>query len=146
MSDDKAKELALRYHVLIDYTNHAGVRSVRQIMPQAQGFYFGTTEWHPVPQWLLDAYDVKKDDMRTFAVKDIHRWGIEPDRQMEIDLSIAAQLQRSMELNARMKTRLAKLKTQLRPTDGPLTPRGEAIYILMLETIMRDEEPTWLHA
>jgi predicted DNA-binding transcriptional regulator YafY len=62
-------------NVMIDYTNHAGVRAIREIVPLIQNaMRFGSTEWHIEEQWLLDAYDVKKDDMRTFAMAQIHRW------------------------------------------------------------------------
>ncbi len=58
--------------VLIDYTNHRGERGERRIEPLRM--YFGSTQWHPDDQWLLEARDVKEDAMRTFAMKDIHNW------------------------------------------------------------------------
>lgn len=123
-------------HVLIDYTNHAGVRSVREIVPDAdQPLTFGNTEWHPESQWLLHAHDVKKDDMRTFAMAGIHRWGVQPDRQMEIDLSISAQLQRSMEANARMKERL---RTFMATCPGLSVDAGRAVT-----DILADKQPEW---
>lgn len=57
--------------VEIDYTNWRGERSVRRVEPT--GFYYGQTEFHPNPQWLLIARDVIKG-RRVFAMKDIHRW------------------------------------------------------------------------
>src|SRR4051812_38540694 len=128
MPDDK---------VLIDYTNHAGVRSVREIVPLR--ILLGATTWHPETQWMLDAHDVKKDDMRTFAMAGIHRWGVEPGRQMEIDLSIAAQLQRSMELNARMKNRLRQLKAQC---DNHQPSHETYDASSGIDAILRDEDPT----
>lgn len=122
-----------KHRVLIDYTNHAGKRSVREISPLPV-LTFGNTEWHPETQWLLDAVDVTKGDLRTFAMKDIHRWGVEPGRQMDIDLSIAAQLQRSMELNARMKRRLLMVR-------GQTCCSNEAARLI--ESVLKDEEPTW---
>lgn len=68
----KMAKNARRHSVVIDYTNHRGERSERTILPS--GIYFGTTEWHPGPQWLLDAFDRDKGDNRTFAMKDIHGW------------------------------------------------------------------------
>lgn len=118
--------------ILIDYTNHAGVRSVREIVPAR--ILLGATQWHPETQWMLDAHDVQKDDLRTFAMKDIHRWGVEPGRQMDIDLSIAAQLQRSMELNARMKVRLQKMHAHRGCPDD--IKAG-------LDSILNDREPEW---
>lgn len=58
--------------VVIDYTNWRGKRSERLIQPVA--IRFGATEWHPEPQWLLDAVDIEKAEDRTFAMKDIHQW------------------------------------------------------------------------
>ncbi len=126
-------------NVMIDYTNHAGVRAVREIVPSFDNpMRWGSTEWHPEEQWLLDALDVAKDDLRTFAVANIHGWYPVRDRQASIDASLAKQLQASMERNGRMRTRLEKLKIILRvyrvPPEWPAT---------IIESIMKDEEPTW---
>lgn len=59
--------------VVIDYTNHRGVRTLREIIPAL--LEFASTAYHPTPQWLLHAHDVKKGDKRIFALKDIHAWG-----------------------------------------------------------------------
>jgi hypothetical protein len=45
---------------------------VREIIPER--IWFGATEWHPEPQWLLDAIDVEKNALRNFAMKDIRAW------------------------------------------------------------------------
>lgn len=58
--------------VIIDYTNWRGQRAPRRIVPL--GIVYGTTKWHPEPQWLLNAWDVVKKTERTFAMKDIHMW------------------------------------------------------------------------
>lgn len=58
--------------VIVDYTNHAGVRAKRRIEPIA--FHFKETKWHPEPQWIVHAFDVEKSVMRFFALKDIHSW------------------------------------------------------------------------
>jgi predicted DNA-binding transcriptional regulator YafY len=65
-----------KMRVLIDYTNYRGERSVRKIVPGQ--LYFGHNEFHKEDQWLLDALDVEKDALRTFAMKDIHSWAVEP--------------------------------------------------------------------
>lgn len=51
------------------YRNWRGEASWRQVIP----FYvwFGKTEWHPEPQWLLRAFDVDRRADRDFAMKDI---------------------------------------------------------------------------
>lgn len=61
-------------HVLIDYTNWRGERSIRPIVPNMESLWYGFNDWHKEAQWLLDAYDVEKGDIRTFAMKDIHSW------------------------------------------------------------------------
>lgn len=58
--------------VVIDYTNHRGVRATRVILPAR--IRFGSSPFHPGIQWLLEAYDLEKMEDRTFAMKDIHSW------------------------------------------------------------------------
>lgn len=60
--------------VTIDYTNWRDERALRTIHPTA--LRWGATEFHPEPQWLLDAMDVDKGAARTFALRDIHTWGM----------------------------------------------------------------------
>lgn len=36
--------------------------------------WFGSTEWHKEPQWLMTAMDVEKNEIRDFAMKDIESW------------------------------------------------------------------------
>lgn len=56
----------------IDYTNWRGERRTRIIRPL--GVLFNSTEHHPEPQWLLSAIDVEKNDVRFFALSNIHSW------------------------------------------------------------------------
>lgn len=56
--------------LLIDYTNWRGERSTRRIRPTH--VWFGSTEWHPEPCWLLAALDVGKRAERDFAMASIH--------------------------------------------------------------------------
>lgn len=66
-------EFPITAHIVaIDYTNHRGERGERLILPRR--IYFATARWHRCPQWLLDAWDILKEDDRTFAMKDIHSW------------------------------------------------------------------------
>ena len=37
--------------VKICYTNYRGETAIREITPKT--IHFGSTEWHPEPQWLL---------------------------------------------------------------------------------------------
>ncbi len=61
--------------IVIDYTNYRGERAHRRVLPHR--LWFGTADWHPEPQWILDAWDVEKGVIRSFAMRDIHSW--EPD-------------------------------------------------------------------
>lgn len=54
--------------IVITYTNWRGYTSRRRIIPAA--WRFGTSAWHPEPQWLILAHDVDKDAEREFAFKD----------------------------------------------------------------------------
>jgi len=51
------------------YRNHRGVSGVRRVIPIEPRF--GTTEWHPEPQWLLRAFDLDKQSEREFAMSEI---------------------------------------------------------------------------
>lgn len=58
--------------VRILYTNYRGETALRTVVPIR--LHFGSTSWHPEPQWLMDATDVQKGEERTFAMKDIRAW------------------------------------------------------------------------
>ena len=58
--------------VRILYTNYRGETALRTIVPER--IYFGSTQWHPEEQWLLEAEDSEKGVMRTFALKDVRAW------------------------------------------------------------------------
>ena len=61
--------------VRIVYSNYRHEISVRTIIPER--LWFGSTTWHPQPQWLLDAIDVEKGERRSFAMSDIRAWFLE---------------------------------------------------------------------
>jgi predicted DNA-binding transcriptional regulator YafY len=69
-----AAESGVPVGVRIDYVNYRGERSLRNIVPQR--CYLGEVEWHPGPQWIIDAWDVDKAAVRSFAVCDIQRWDV----------------------------------------------------------------------
>jgi hypothetical protein len=54
--------------VVVHYTNWRGETSRRRIIPKS--VRYGSTEWHPEPQWLLLAWDDDKQADREFALKD----------------------------------------------------------------------------
>jgi hypothetical protein len=42
--------------------------------------YYGSSSWHPRRQWLLDALDLGKGELRTFAIADISGWAPANDK------------------------------------------------------------------
>ena len=63
----------------VRYRNWRGEVRDRTIQPRK--LWFGTTEWHPDPQWLLSALDVEKQAMRAFAMRDFQAVTCEVARQ-----------------------------------------------------------------
>lgn len=51
------------------YTNWRGITAVRTIRPIS--VWFGSTEWHPEPQWLMHGIDLGRDELRDFAMRDM---------------------------------------------------------------------------
>ena len=60
--------------VKIIYTNYRNETAIRQIIPIR--IWFGKTEWHPEPQWVLDAFDLDKEAERSFSMREIKAWGV----------------------------------------------------------------------
>ena len=65
---DAQSELLVR----LDYTNWRGERRKYLVLPVR--VIFSSNTWHPEKQWLLEALDVKKSRLSTFAVQQIHSW------------------------------------------------------------------------
>lgn len=63
-------EFAPQDHAIINYTNWEGITADRKIQPLH--IWFGATEYHKTPQFLLNAIDLDKDAERDFAMNDIH--------------------------------------------------------------------------
>lgn len=53
-------------HISLRYTNWRGDTAQRVIVPKR--VWFGKTEHHPDPQWLLDCWDVDRNAERTYAL------------------------------------------------------------------------------
>jgi predicted DNA-binding transcriptional regulator YafY len=58
--------------VSFTYTNWRGETGLRKVLPVM--IMFGSTEFHPEPQWLLVAYDLNRQAQRTFAMSGIKDW------------------------------------------------------------------------
>jgi predicted DNA-binding transcriptional regulator YafY len=63
--------------VQIIYRNYRGETRTRRIRPSR--IWYGSAEWHTDPQWILDAWDLDKGALRSFAVQDIFRWSAQDD-------------------------------------------------------------------
>jgi predicted DNA-binding transcriptional regulator YafY len=51
------------------YKNWQGV--VAERTARVVSLVYGSTEWHPEPQWLLRAFDFERQDVRLFALRDM---------------------------------------------------------------------------
>lgn len=63
------------------YTNWRGETELRQVQPQM--LRFGSTYYHPQPQWLLNAIDLRKGEVRDFALS-----GIDQPGQLKIPFGV----------------------------------------------------------
>lgn len=66
--------------VEIGYTNWRGEYGRRRIIPLQ--VWFGATDWHPEPQWLLRAIDADRNAERDFAIKDIGLNNVEVEQAL----------------------------------------------------------------
>ena len=74
--------------VRLNYTNWRGETAERTILPLR--IWYGATDWHPEPQWLLTAMDVEKGAERDFALKDFGQLPAETPGPYENDAVWAA--------------------------------------------------------
>lgn len=76
------------------YRNHRGEEALRRVRPIR--LWFGSTCYHPEPQWLLEAFDVDRMATRSFAMSNIlgplerlEKWKeVAPDAQMAPDAPV----------------------------------------------------------
>lgn len=72
MSDIETSAAAINANPLtFPYTNWRGEHALRKVLPLR--IWFGSTEWHPEPQWFLRALDIDKCEERDFAFSAINR-------------------------------------------------------------------------
>lgn len=55
--------------ISFSYVNYRGHKEDRIVM--VDEIYWGSTEWHPEPQWLMTALDYSRNAIRDFAMKDM---------------------------------------------------------------------------
>lgn len=58
--------------VRVLYTNYRGETTIRRVLPKS--IWFGSCEWYPSEQWLLDVIDLERSVERVFALKNIRAW------------------------------------------------------------------------
>lgn len=76
MADLRSRGDLTEHLVEIDYTSYKGIRSLRHVIPHE--IRFGTNDWHLEPQWLLVGFDTDRNQLREFALKDMHFWNPAP--------------------------------------------------------------------
>jgi hypothetical protein len=52
--------------ITLKYTNWKNETAIRRVVPIRT--YFGTNSFHPGRHWLLEVYDVEKEDQRTYLL------------------------------------------------------------------------------
>lgn len=57
------------YTIRFQYRNWKGETAVRHGRPVRM--FFGSTEWHSEPQWLMEMVDIDKNETRIFAMRDM---------------------------------------------------------------------------
>jgi predicted DNA-binding transcriptional regulator YafY len=57
--------------VVLFYVDERGETCTRRVLPER--IWFGCTDWHREPQWLLDAFDVDRRAVRSFAMQRIEQ-------------------------------------------------------------------------
>ena len=64
----------IHQRMTVIYTNWKGETRERVIEPVEGGLWWGTTEWHPLPQWFIKAIDVETDKVKDFALMGFKEW------------------------------------------------------------------------
>lgn len=61
-----------QHPIKVKYRNWKGEVAVRTIVPKK--IFYGSSEYHKGEQWLMEVYDVDKNESRTYALKDVLEW------------------------------------------------------------------------
>lgn len=56
--------------IQVRYKNWQGETAIRNIIPTGK-LRWGSTEWHPKEQWLLEVWDIDRKAYREYALCDI---------------------------------------------------------------------------
>lgn len=66
------RHVAQEQVVAFEYINHQGHMARRRVLPER--IWFGSTDWHREPQWLLEGFDCDRQAVRCFAMRDIRNF------------------------------------------------------------------------
>lgn len=55
--------------IQFNYLNWKGEYGIRRVVHMT--IHYGSTEYHPEKQWLMEAYELDKQEVRIFAMKDM---------------------------------------------------------------------------
>lgn len=83
MTRDDVDEGTSQTPHILDYVNHRGERATRRVQPRRA--WFGSTEWHPLDQWLVECFDHDRSALRNYAVAEIQHWD-QPDAHLPTDV------------------------------------------------------------
>jgi hypothetical protein len=61
----------IEHTLIFQYKNRKGHFSTCRVDGNTSRTYYGHTEFHTEDQWLMEAFDLDKQEMRTFAMRDI---------------------------------------------------------------------------
>jgi hypothetical protein len=151
------------------YRNYRGEIGVRAVLPIS--VRFGSTEWHPEPQWLLLADDTEKGAAREFAMRDMRPMIIPTGAEVGIlaDIGAADPIERQAERIAALEAELhteksfagwlnhecGKLKTRAKTAEATVARQAERIAALeaerdqarqAIEQTGRDRDEAWQRA
>lgn len=111
--------------VTLTYTNWRGQTAERTIIPIR--VWWGSTPWHPEPQWLLTAVDAEKGLERDFALKDFGH--IDPSLARKVletvNLVVSAVGIDTEGVPAMMLAGVREAIALLRPEPAPPSPAAE---------------------
>lgn len=55
--------------IMFKYKNWKGITDIRMCV--VEGIFYGSNAWHKEEQFLLSGFDLDKNEMRDYAMKDI---------------------------------------------------------------------------
>ena len=115
------------------YTNWRGETAIRRLRPI--GVKFMATAWHREPQWILEAFDYDRQEMRGFALKDFGHMPPKPDSWWRMDDTLRNAVEN-----------YEKVKADLEAFDGDRRghleafARAKANLIAAVDTTIHDED------